>query len=217
MKIYLASANKNEITQAYNMPIAGVLTNPTILKKEKMGLEKLVYKIDQIGNKEFGLQIAATNLKDMMDQARLFKSLVKNRKLHLKIPFCLDAFKVIEKLKGTGVLLNLTAVSSMLQAVMALESEIDFLSIYVGRVTSAGGDGVELVKQVKHYANINNKNTKVVAASVHDTENLEQVALAGADAVAIPFPLLESTLLNKVTEDSIKGFSDDWDQIEEIS
>jgi TalC/MipB family fructose-6-phosphate aldolase len=216
MKLFLASANTKEIIQAYEMPIAGVLTNPSIIKKEKRGLDNLVKEIDQIGDKEFGLQIAATNFQDMMAQANLFKSLVKNRKFHLKIPFCLDAFKVIEQCKDMDIILNLTAVSSMMQAIMALESEIDYLSIYVGRVTSAGGDGVELVRQVKRFAEINNKKTEVLAASVRDAENFVQVANAGADGVAIAYPLLESTLHNDVTRDSILGFSDDWDALREF-
>lgn len=216
MKIFLASANSEEIEQAYQLPIAGVLTNSTILLKEKTRIEKLINKIDQIGNKEFGLQVASTNLSDMRDEVILFKSLLKNRQLHLKIPFCFDAFKLIKEFKNSGLILNLTGISTFLQAIMAIEADIDYLSIYVGRINSAGGDGINLVKEIKQYTGLNQVKTGIIAASIRDRENLESVAKAGADAVAIPFTLLMDCLQSKVTTESIEGFSIDWDLVKGI-
>jgi transaldolase len=214
MEIYLASANPDEIRKAYDLPIAGVLTNSSIIKKEGRVLPELVEEIDQIGDLPFGLQIAATDLDEMMGEARLFQSLIHNRTLHLKIPYCPDAFKVICQLRDTELTLNLTGVSTLSQALLALESGIDYLSIYVGRVTDAGGDGVQLLEKIKYYADYHAKPTRIVAASIRNLEHLEEVALAGADAVAIPFPLLLETMRSPVTDQSVDGFKKDWGEVD---
>lgn len=210
MEIYLASANPDEIKQAYELPITGVLTNASIVKKEGRVLPELVKEIDQIGDLPFGLQIAATEVGQMMAEARLFQSLLQNRTLHLKIPYCPDAFKIISLLQNSGMILNLTGVSTLSQAILALESGIDYLSIYVGRVTAASGDGVQLLKNIKYYADYHGKATRIVAASIRNLEHLEEVALAGADATAIPFPLLLETMESPVTDQSVNGFKKDW-------
>lgn len=214
MEIYLASANPDEIKKAYALPIAGVLTNSSIVKREKRSLPDLVKEIDEIGDLPFGLQIAATEETQMMAEARLFHSLVHNRTLHLKIPYCPDAYKIIPRLKHSGSILNLTSVSTLAQAFLALETEIDYLSIYVGRVSDSGGDGVRLLQEIKKFAGYHNKRTRIVAASIRNLEHLMEIAMAGADAVAIPFSLLLETMESEVTTQSILGFKKDWKEVD---
>lgn len=213
MEIYLASANPDEIRKAYALPIAGVLTNASIIKKENRALTELIKEIDQIGDLPFGLQIAATDESEMMAEAHLFHSLLSNRTLHLKIPYCPDAFKVIAQLRKSDMILNLTGVSTLSQALLALESGIDYLSIYVGRVSDAGGDGVQLLEKIKFCADYHGNPTRIVAASIRNLEHLEEVALAGADAAAIPFPLLLQTMHSPVTDQSVNGFKKDWREV----
>jgi len=210
MELFLASANEREIRDAYNLPITGVLTNSSILKKEIKPLNEICRIIDTIGNLEFGLQIASTKEKEMLEEVKIFQSLIQNRKLHLKIPYCLDAFKIINKVEQSGMILNITAISTLPQAFIALEANIDYLSIYVGRVTDAGGDGVKLLKEIKDYAMSNSKKTKILAASIRNSEHLVEVAKAGADAVAIPFALLSESIKSEITTKSVEGFKQDW-------
>jgi transaldolase len=214
MEIYLASANPEEIRKAYIYPIAGVLTNASIIKKEKRRLSDLVQEIDSIGHLPFGLQIAATEEAQMLEEARLFQSLLHQRTLHLKIPYCQDAFKIIPILKNSGMFLNLTGISSLAQSFLALESGINYLSIYVGRVTDSGGDGVNLLKEIKEYAAYHQKPAKIVAASIRNIEHLEEVARAGADAVAIPYALLMETMESEITQQSVDGFKRDWQEVD---
>jgi len=213
MEIFLASANLDEIKKAYSLPIAGVLTNSSIIQKEKMKLSELIKGIDEIGNLPFGLQIVATEEHQMMEETRLFLSMLHHRVLHLKIPYCPDAFKIIPKLQHTDMILNLTGVSSLAQACIALESGIDYLSIYIGRVTNAGGDGVRLLNKIKQFTDYNKKPTRIVAASIRNIDHLEEVALAGADAVAIPYPLLLEAMESEITQQSITGFKKDWQAV----
>ena len=213
MELFLASANEKEIKSAYDLPIAGILTNSNILGKEGKSLKELTSVIDKIGTLEFGLQIASTDEAGMMAEYRLFRSLIKNRKLHLKIPFCRDAFKVIRNVSNSDIIKNLTAISTMPQAFIALEAEIDYLSIYISRVSNAGGDGLKLLADIKKYAYDNSKKTKILAASIHNMAQLIDVAKAGADAVAIPYHLLYKALQSEVTDKSINGFKEDWGKI----
>ena len=214
MEIYLASANIEEIKKAQTLPVKGALTNPSIVLKEKRNFTDLVTEIDRIGSLPFGLQIASTEKEEMLKEVALFRSLVRRRVLHLKIPYCRDAFEIIPQLKNAGLLLNLTAISTLAQVATALESPIDYLSIYVGRVSDAGGDGFKLIREVKEFADKNEKKTKIVAASIRNITQLEEVMKAGADAVAIPYSLLMESLSSSTTDLSTTGFQQDWDKID---
>lgn len=214
MEIYLASANVDEIKKIQTLPVKGALTNPNIVLKEKRNFADLVTEIDSIGSLPFGLQIASTEKEEMIKEVELFRSLVRKRVLHVKIPYCRDAFEIIPQLKNAGLLLNLTAISTLAQAGIALESPIDYLSIYVGRVSDAGGDGFKLIREVKEFADKNEKKTKIVAASIRNITQLEEVMKAGADAVAIPYALLMESLNSSTTDLSTSGFQQDWDKID---
>jgi TalC/MipB family fructose-6-phosphate aldolase len=200
MELFLASANPDEIRKAYAFPITGVLTNSTIIEREKLPLSQVVKKVDEIGNLQFGLQISSTEENEMMQEVRLFRQLVLNRTLHLKIPYCPDAFKVMNRVKNTGMILNLTAVSTLAQAVVALESCADYISIYIGRVTDAGGDGLKLLDEIIQYARRSGKRAKIVAASIRSMDHYNEVIKCGADAVAIPYSLLMQSLESDTTQ-----------------
>jgi len=215
MEIFLASASPEDIEKAYQLPISGVLTNSSILEKERKSLKDLVAAVDLIGDLPFGLQIASTQEPEMMEEFYLFQSLVKKRLLHLKIPYCLDAFKIVNNVRNLGIKTNLTGISTLAQACVALEADIDYLSIYVGRVTDAGDDGLRLLAEIKKYALSMQKKTKILAASIRNLEHFEEVIRLGADAVAIPYTLLIESLHSETTGKSISGFKESWKRIDQ--
>ena len=213
MELWIATANLENIKKAYRYPIKGVLTNPSIICKENRSWKETVKKMDSFGNLPIGLQVVSTQEKGILKEIREYKKLVNNRVLHLKIPFSVDAINLAPFLKRMNYTVNITAVSSFSQAILSLENNIDYLSVYVGRITDNGEDGLETLSKIKEYSVKANKDTKILAASIRNIEYLEKAAIIGADAVAIPLSLLEKAYEHNVTTESIKKFQDDWEKL----
>jgi TalC/MipB family fructose-6-phosphate aldolase len=210
MDLWLMFTDFEGMEQAHEYPIKGVLTNPTLIALPKLPWKETVSRLNTIGTLPLGLQVVSTSLQEMIAEVKLFHQLVDRKELIIKLPFCKDALRLMPFIRQLGHAINVAAVCSFGQAIIALESEPEFLSIYVGRVTGGGGDGVALVSEVKQYALRCGKRTCIQAASIRTARQVEEVAAAGADAAVIPLTLIEQTMKSDLTDQSIRDFTRDW-------
>lgn len=67
--------------------------------------------------------------------------------------------------------------------------------------------GVDLVD--KTVDALKGYDTEVIAASIRNARQVEEVALAGADIATIPFPVLEDILVHKKTQEGAQSFLED--------
>jgi TalC/MipB family fructose-6-phosphate aldolase len=214
MKLWIASANKEELVESFDYPIEGIITNPTVIAKEGKNWREVLRELNELGHLPIHLQIISTEEDKMLEEIKVFKELMTQKPLIAKIPLCKDGLKIIPTVKKMGCKVNITTVCTLNQAVIALEANIDYLSVYVGRVTDHGGDGLNLIKEIRSYIDRTNKSTEIIAASVRDLEQMHKVILAGADGIAIPFNLLTSGIKNEITNNSIEQFESDWKSIQ---
>jgi transaldolase len=213
MELWLAFTDFESMEKAHEYPIKGVLTNPTLISLPKLHWKEAIARLNKIGSLPLGLQVVSTSLEQMIAEIQTFHRLVDRKELIIKLPFCLDALRSIPFIRQLGHTVNIAAICSFGQAVVALESEPEYLSIYVGRVSDGGGDGVALLAQVKRYALRCGKGTLIQAASLRNAQQLEEVAETGADAAVIPFNVIEQAMKNELTDQSIGKFSKDWASI----
>lgn len=213
MEIWLAFSSFEEMEKAHEYPIKGVLTNPTVISVLEMNWKEAVTRMNDIGDLPLGLQVVSTKRNEMIEEINTFNRIVNKKRLIIKLPFCLSALQVTPFIKQLGHEVNIAAVCTFTQAIVALEINIEYLSIYVGRVSDGGGDGMQLIRQVKDYAHRCHKNTVILAASIRTAQQLEEVALAGADAAVITFDLLEEVMKSRLTDESIEKFTADWANI----
>jgi transaldolase len=210
MKLWIASANAEEINESYSFPIAGVITNPTVIANERKHWHETLAEINEIGNDPIHLQVVSTTEQEMLEEIIAFKQVMTNRPLIAKIPLCKDGLKIVPVLKKWGCKVNITTICNLNQAVIALEADVDYLSVYVARVTDQGRDGFKLVSDIRNYIDRKGKKTEIIAASVRNVEQMNKVILAGADGIAIPYSLLTEALEDELTENSIDRFAHDW-------
>jgi TalC/MipB family fructose-6-phosphate aldolase len=213
MQIWLAFTGFEEMEKAHAYPIQGVLTNPTLVSKPGIPWREAVSRMNEIGTLPLGLQVVSTRKQTMIEEIKAFHGLIDKKKLIIKLPFCLDAMGVVPFIKRLGHAVNMAAVCTFPQGVLALETDIEYLSIYVGRVSDGGGNGIELVERLKSYALSAGKRTLIQAASIRTLQQFEEAALAGADAVVISFSLLEEAAKSPLTDESIAKFTGDWARI----
>jgi transaldolase len=69
--------------------------------------------------------------------------------------------------------------------------------------------GVDLVSKIVKIFHNYNLNTEVIAASVRNSQQVREMALAGADIATIPFSVLKSMLSHEKTYEGVKKFNQD--------
>ena len=70
--------------------------------------------------------------------------------------------------------------------------------------------GYKLIKNISDYKKLNNiKNGLIIAASIRNTFNIEQAALAGADIATVPFSILKEMYNHELTTSGLKQFAED--------
>ena len=125
MKYLIDSANLDEIRALSEyLPIAGVTSNPSIVKKEgSVPFFAHMREIRSIiGNlRPLHIQVTATDYDGMMrDAEAVFRHV--DEKVFIKVPVDFEGVKVIKALRRQGANVTATAVYGMDQAFMALEA-----------------------------------------------------------------------------------------------
>jgi len=157
MKIFIDSADLDEIRQGYLWGVLdGVTTNPSLLKKavgkrvqagEQLDLKAYINQILEVArNTPVSLEVTEFSADKMLDQGRrlyeLFNPTAGN--VYIKIPVN-PAFKVedqthfdgiitIKKLTGMGIPVNATLIFTPEQALLAAKAGAAFVSPFAGRI-----------------------------------------------------------------------------------
>jgi len=215
MEIWIASANPREITEAKVFPVVGTITNPTLLANEGRAWRQTVRNLSTAGSGPIHIQTTAATETSVIEQAGVFRSLVGQRSLVLKMPIAAHTLAVMPELKDTGYSTNLTAICSLSQAVLAAGFHADYVSVYVARLLDDGIDGFGLLRDIRNYFEQQGVKTKVIAASIRTVEQFSEAAKAGAHGVAAPVQLLRELLAAPLTVNSIAAFTRDWEKVSE--
>ncbi len=157
MKIFLDSANLDEIKEAFSWGIIdGITTNPSLMKKAINSLNSKGSNVNMLNYIEDILKIAGSNHsvslevislteKEMYSEAKIlydqFNKIVDN--VSIKIPICtakdvssinFDALKVIKKLADENISVNATLIFNPEQALLAAKAGAKFVSPFLGRI-----------------------------------------------------------------------------------
>ncbi len=157
MKIFIDSADIDEINQAFDWKVVdGITTNPTLLKKavdkrsaagETLDMKKYITAIlETAGRTPVSLEVTETSAKGMIDQGKklykMFNPVAKN--VYIKIPVNpafidgdpthFDGIAAISELTGSGIPVNCTLIFTPEQALLAAKAGAAFLSPFAGRI-----------------------------------------------------------------------------------
>lgn len=190
----------------------GVTTNPSIMLKEGIcDLERAAREIaDLVEGRPVSVQVTATEVVEMIEQARSFASWAPN--IVVKIPVidqdgqsCLEA---IHRVSSEGIKVNATAILSFNQAALAAKAGATYVSIFAGRVADEGHDPAVLIGRVAQWVERWGR-AKVLAGSIRGTMDLQQAAAAGAHVVTVPPAVLEKALDHKYSRETVRSFNAD--------
>ena len=157
MKIFIDSADIDEITKAYAWGVVdGVTTNPSLLKKavdkrvangEKLDLKQYITKILKVAKgTPVSLEVTKIDKKGMVEQGKklyqMFNKVAKN--VYIKIPINpafsdsdvthFDGISAIKELSKFGIPINCTLIFTPEQALLAAKAGANFVSPFAGRI-----------------------------------------------------------------------------------
>ena len=215
MKLLIDYAGIDKIKELYEyFPLDGVTTNPTIISKEKADFKALIAEIRSIIGPDMMLHIQATSdtAEDIIAEARALKK-IAGGDFYIKIPVSAEGLKAMRILKGEGIKITATAIFTQQQALLAALSGADYVAPYINRLDNIVSDGAHVVEEIVSLFKAHNINTKVLAASFKNVEQVHKVAMVGCPAVTINPELFDQLIYHPLTLYAVDAFAADWEMV----
>lgn len=212
MKIFIDSADIGEIREAAAMgAIDGVTTNPSLLAKAGVSMEKALESICEVVDGPISAEVLATTTDEMVAEGRELAKVHRN--VVVKIPLIKDGLKATRVFAQEGIKTNVTLCFSPNQALLAAKAGASYISPFVGRLDDLSDNGMELIeKLVTIYRNYD-FDTEVLVASVRHPVHVMESALLGADACTIPLKVIHQLALHPLTDKGLSTFLEDAKKI----
>lgn len=213
MELILDTGNIKEIEDLYlHLPIDGVTTNPSIVSKEGKPLDKLIKEIDSIIDEDTAIhaQVLSKDYEGIIEEAKYISSLRNN--IYVKIPVTKEGLRAIRDLKKQGLKITATAIFTAHQGFLAAKAGADYIAPYVNRIDNISADGVGVVRDLIKIIDVYNMNTKVLAASFKNTQQVISLMTSGIQSVTVPADICKAMINHPLTEWSVDKFIDDWEK-----
>ncbi len=223
MAILLDSGDIGEIRRFMRMGIIrGVTTNPTILRREGLrgGLEELKARQVEISEiiKPYPLSVEVTSNDPevMLSQAREFSSWADN--INVKIPVHgpegeLVNLEVVHQLEAEeGVAVNVTAMMSAQQGLLAALAGASYVSLFGGRISDMGHDAGGEISRLRGLIDELELKAKIIAGSTREVANVADWLEAGAHFVTVTPALLAKMPLHPFSKETVRMFLKDAEE-----
>jgi transaldolase len=211
MDFFLDTANIDQIKQAQDLGILnGVTTNPSLMLKDgvkKEHLNKHYLEICKIVDGPVSAEVISTDYKEIVKEGDKLSKI--HPQIVLKIPMIKDGIKAIKYFHQKGIKTNCTLVFTLGQAILAAKAGASYISPFIGRLEDNNQDGIKLVKTISDFYSFHRYETKILAASIRNTNHITDCAIAGANAITVPLPLLLQLFNHPLTDKGLQKFLDD--------
>lgn len=211
MELILDTANIEDIKDLHtHLCLDGVTTNPSIISKEGKDFENIIKEIDEIVGKDTPIhaQVISKKFEDVMEEALYISKL--REKMYVKIPVTKEGLRAIKELKKQNIKITATAIFTAHQGFLAAKAGADYVAPYVNRIDNISGYGVNVVKDLVNIINSYNLNTKVVAASFKNAQQVLDLMKVGVHSATIPADICRTMMAHPLTDWSVDKFIEDW-------
>ena len=214
MELYIDTANIDEIREAASLGILdGVTTNPSLIAKEGVEFHSRMEEICSVVPGPVSAEVVSLDHDGMIAEAEDLIQIADN--IVVKLPCTFDGLKGCKTLSDRGVRVNMTLCFQPLQALMVAKAGAYLVSPFLGRIDDVGGDGMELVQQIRTIYDNYGFTTKILAASIRHPLHLVQCALIGADVVTVPMKVIKQKMHHPLTDKGLAAFLADWKAMEQ--
>jgi transaldolase len=220
MGIFLDSSEIGEIQKFHRMGIIrGVTTNPSILLKEGVlgGMDAVKSRIQEIARLiaplPVSVEVTTNDYEDMLFEARQISAWAKN--INVKITIHgpngeLDNLNVIHLLESEHrIAVNVTAMMSAQQCLLAAMAGATYVSIFGGRVNNMGYNVIEEIKKLRKLLDEFQLKARIIVGSTREILNIIEWLEAGAHIVTVVPKLLEGMIVHPYSKETVQMFLDD--------
>lgn len=215
MKLLIDCADIEMIKKIYDCyPMDGVTCNPTILAKTgKPPYETLKEIRSFIGDEaELHVQAVSRDCDGIISEAkRIVAELGANT--YVKVPANEQGLKAMKMLKQQNINVTATAIYTQMQAYLAAKAGADYAAPYVNRIDNLGANGVETAMSIHDIYENNGFETKVLAASFKNTQQVLELCKYGVGAATVSPEVIAALLKNQIVDDAIEAFIDDFESL----
>lgn len=212
MKIFLDTADISEIKKFNTLGIVdGVTTNPSIIAKSGRNFHDVIREICQIVEGPVSAEVISLKYDEMLIEAEELLKIAEN--VCIKLPITHDGIRACKTLSNQGIAVNMTLCFSAQQALIVAKAGASFVSPFIGRIDDIGGDGLELIAEIRQIYDNYGFETEILAASARNTYHFTQCAKIGADVVTMPSSVLEMAIKHPLTDKGLEIFMNDWNKI----
>lgn len=212
MLVMLDTADHTSIKEGVKyFPLAGVTTNPSIVTKAKKDFWELQEGIRTIIGNDMMLfaQVVGESAEEMLEEAKVLAARL-GENTYAKVPVTKEGLKAMSLIKAEGIGVLATAIFTPMQALLAARAGADWVAPYVNRIDNITGDGVGVVAAIREIYDQAGIETRIVAASFKNVQQVLECARLGAEAVTVPAEILEKMLDHPMTDWSMDQFNKDW-------
>lgn len=221
MKLFLDTANIEEIKKVNEMGLLnGVTTNPTIIAKQLTNTKsedlfketkKILKEICSISEVPVLAEPISQECENIVKESIELSEI--SSQIVAKIPLTQEGLKAVKILKERNIKTALTLIFSLKQALVAAISGVEYICPFVGRLDDIGEKGIELIYNIVKVYKVYNFKTKIIVASVRNIEHIINSAIYGADAVTVPYKLIDELINHPLTQKGIEKFLEDWSKL----
>lgn len=191
MELFLDTSDVDaiaELCELYN--VAGVTTNPTIVTKSGKPFDQLMAEIVDVldPSQKLFAQVVSTDFDGIMEEARRITSL-RAENTYVKIPVTRIGMRAIKACKAEGLGVLATA-------------------IYAPNL----GDGIGQVLQLQQMLDVQGVDSKVIAASFKNVQQVNELIAGGIEAVTIPVDVAYNMIDNPSTPIAVDEFTANWEK-----
>ena len=211
MDIYIDTADLDEIKQAASLGVLdGVTTNPSLVAREGVDFHTRLREICEVVTGPVSAEVVATDHDGMIAEADVLIEIADN--IVIKLPCIEEGVRACKTLSDRGVRVNMTLCFQPLQALMAAKAGAFLISPFVGRVDDVGGDGMEIIQQIRQIYDNYGYETRILTASIRHPQHLVQAALIGSDVATCPLKVIQQVMKHPLTDVGLKKFLADWNE-----
>lgn len=197
------------------IPLAGVTSNPTIVKKEgKIDFFMHMREIRKLlpETATMHIQVVGQMVADMLDDAYTILDKI-DPNVSIKVPTTEAGLAVIKKLKADHVNVTATAIYTKFQGYLAIAAGADYIAPYYNRMQNMSIDAASVVNGFAKMIEANHAQTKILAASFHNVNQVTEAFENGAQVATMGVDILQSALGMPAIQSAVDSFTNDWETI----
>ncbi len=208
-RVFLDTAEVKEIYEAVKTGVVdGIATNPNKMAQVGRKYADVIADIRTFFPGPIAVEAISTQTEDIVEEAKRLSGMADS--IVIKIPTNQQGIAAIRQLVPQGIVTNSTLIFNPAQALMAGLAGSPFISPFIGRVNACGQDGLQLFREVRTMYDRYDIHSVVIAASIKSCYDAVQAVVAGADSLALTYPIFCQMFEHPLMDLGIDRFTADF-------